>query len=290
VRAPPSASTGSPRAAGPVTPHPPSAAQLATYRWLAPDASIRELDRSLDPPAGYRRVEVAPGSFGAFLRGLPLRPRGAPVLAHDGRELLAADDPRITAVVELDPGTRDLQQCADTAIRLHAEWLWSRDRPSEIGYHFTSGDLSTWARYAAGDRPKVDGRAVAWSRSAQPSSGHAAFRAYLDQVFTFAGTVSLAREAATIDRADLRVGDVLVLPGGPGHTILILDVAKDDRGRRKALLGQGFMPAQDAHVLASSRNEAWFDLEGDALDTPFWPAPFPWSSLRRLRTANGDTE
>jgi hypothetical protein len=73
-----------------------------------------------------------------------------------------------------------------------------------------------------------------------------------------------------------------VLPGGPGHAILILDVAEAPDGRRVALLGQGFMPAQDFHVLRAGAS-AWFSLDGEDVDTPFWPAPFPWSSLRRMK-------
>ena len=81
-----------------------------------------------------------------------------------------------------------------------------------------------------------------------------------------------------------------MLPGGPGHAVVVLDVAADGRGGRVALLGQGFMPAQEAHVLAPAAGEVWFDLDVDAVDTPFWPEPFPWSALRRMRTARGTTE
>ncbi|EPX62317.1 hypothetical protein D187_008504 [Cystobacter fuscus DSM 2262] len=34
-----------------------------------------------------------------------------------------------------------------------------------------------------------------------------------------------------------------VLGGSPGHTVMVLDVARDAEGRRVALLGQGFTPA-----------------------------------------------
>ncbi len=269
--------------------------ERARYAWLSDSAegssnALRRLDDVFAAPPGFARVDEAAGSFGAFLRGLPLRPAGTEVLTHDGATLREGNDPRIAAVVELDVGRRDLQQCADTAIRLHAEWLWSSGREDAIGYHFTSGDLSTWSRHRAGERPVIDGQRVSWERRAAASSGRASFRAWLDLVFSYAGTVSLARTAATIPREDLRPGDVFVLPGGPGHAILVLDVARSAEGRRVALLGQGFMPAQDAHVLAASPRGAWFDLEVDAVETPFWPVPFPWSALRRMRTASGATD
>jgi hypothetical protein len=64
--------------------------------------------------------------------------------------------------------------------------------------------------------------------------------------------------------------------------VLVLDVAANPEGRRVALLGQGFMPAQDFHVLSPGGDDApWFPLDGDTVATPFWK-PFPWSSLRRF--------
>jgi hypothetical protein len=253
------------------------------YVWLGEGAEVRTLDDTFDPPAGFTRVNVAAGSFGEFLRTLPLRAEGAPVLAYDRRLLLEGDDPRVAAVAELDVSPVDIQQCADSVIRLHAEWRWSNGATSTVGYHFLSGDHATWSRYKAGERPKVDGKRVTWSAGTPTKDDHATYRRYLDVVFNYASTISLANKSSEVVPKDaLRPGDFFVLPGGPGHAILILDVAAAPDGRRVALLGQGFMPAQDFHVL-SSDGSAWFSLDGDAVDTPFWPAPFPWSSLHRMK-------
>jgi hypothetical protein len=266
------------------SPRAPDEAERARYAFLPAEASIRALDRTVPAPPGFRRVETGAGSFGAWLRGLPLRPPRTSVRAFDGRELLGPGDGRVFAVAELDVSPVDVQQCADSVIRLHAEWLWSRGDKAKIGYHFLSGDFATYARYASGERPQVDGPRVRWAQSASASDDRTTFRKYLDMVFNYASTISLAQRTTKIDRAVLGPGDFFVLPGGPGHAILILDVAIDDRGRKVALLGQGFMPAQDFHVLASREEglSPWFSLDGDAVDTPFWPEPFPWTSLRRF--------
>jgi hypothetical protein len=73
------------------------------------------------------------------------------------------------------------------------------------------------------------------------------------------------------------------MPGSPGHAVLVLDLARAADGRRVALLGQGFMPAQSFHVLRPSREGTWFAIDPgtSGIKTPFWPT-FPWSSLRRL--------
>ncbi|AGC49228.1 hypothetical protein MYSTI_07956 [Myxococcus stipitatus DSM 14675] len=260
----------------------PSRDELARYAWLAKDAKVRPLDLSIPAPEGYTRVAVESGSFAEWLRGLPLRAEGTPVLHFRGGEVLPGDDARLAAVAELDIGTANLQQCADSVIRLHAEWLWSRQQREQIAYRFTSGHLASWPNYAAGDRARISGAKVTWVRSAAADSSRAAFRSYLDLVFTYAGTLSLATAKGRPTREDLRAGDFFVLGGSPGHAVLVLDVAADAGGRRVALLGQGFMPAQDFHVLSpGGALGPWFPLEGEAVATPFWK-PFPWTSARRF--------
>ncbi len=287
AESPPASGEAPPTIRRTVEPRAATSAELASYAWLTEGALVRPLDEAIATPPGFERVTVPAGSFGAWLRKLPLRPAGAPVRAYDGSTLHEGDDPRITAVVEVDVSPVDLQQCADSVIRMHAEWKWASGDQSSIGYHFLSGDFASWPDYAAGDRPKVDGSRVRFSRAAKAQSDHATFRKYLDLVFTYASTISLAQRADAISSDELRPGDFVVLPGGPGHAILVLDVAEDDAGHRVALLGQGYMPAQDFQVLHASRANGnrgpWFSLDGDGLDTPFWPAPFPWSSLRRMR-------
>src|SRR5699024_8892453 len=109
------------------------------YSWLAgldKQLKVQRLSQRFAPPQGYQRVAVAPGSFGEFLRGLPLRTDRKTVLSYRGARLSSPS----AAVVAMDVGERDLQQCADTIIRLHAEYLWSAGKQRALGYHFTSGD------------------------------------------------------------------------------------------------------------------------------------------------------
>ena len=56
------------------------------YPWLAagtykPDQTI---EHRISPPAGFTRVAVPAGSYAEWLRRLPLKPDGAPVLRRDG--------------------------------------------------------------------------------------------------------------------------------------------------------------------------------------------------------------
>ncbi|RYZ42596.1 MAG: hypothetical protein EOO71_07310 [Myxococcaceae bacterium] len=261
--------------------HAVTAEERARYPWLPATAQVRALEATFAPPEGYTRVPLEAGSFGAWLRGLPLRPEGTPVRDFAGDTVLAATDARLAAVGELDVGTANLQQCADSILRLHAEWRWASGHPDRIAYRFTSGHVASWPRYSLGDRARVSGSKVTWVPDSAPAdASRKAFRNYLDLLFTYAGTLSIQAEGARPGREQLRPGDFFVLGGSPGHTVLVLDVATNAKGERMALMGQGFTPAQDFHVLAG-RDGPWFSLEGDAVATPFW-APFPTTSLRRL--------
>ncbi|HHH29937.1 MAG TPA: hypothetical protein ENK57_16545, partial [Polyangiaceae bacterium] len=183
-----------------------------------------------------------------------------------------------------DVGTQDLQQCADAIMRLYGEWQWSRGRAREVSFQSGFGAIP-WARFLGGQVPHHDGERVSWATARrQAREDHASFRRYMDVVFTWANTGSLASQASQPSPEDLRPGDFFILPGAPGHTVLVLDLARDDAGRRVALIGQSFMPAQRFQVLRPSRDQMWFSIDDEGVDTPFW-RPFPWSSLRRLDEA-----
>jgi aspartyl/glutamyl-tRNA(Asn/Gln) amidotransferase C subunit len=228
------------------------------------------------PPRGFVRVDEAPGSFGAWLRTLPLADRATPVTSYRGDVLHAAS----AAVAAIDVGSADLQQCADSIIRLHAEWRWASGARG-VSYRAASGAQMPWARWARGERPVVKGATLSWEPGAKAASDHGAFRKYLDQVFTYANTGSLSVQGAKVRRSELRPGDFVVEAGSPGHAVLVLDVARAKDGRQVALLGQGYMPAQSFQVLRPAAGQVWFSLDDDTLRTPFWE-PFAWSSLRRL--------
>lgn len=254
---------------------PKTAPVTAVYAWK-PTATDRLDVRFAAPPSGFTRVEVEERSFGAFLRTLPLLPAGAKVVDYRGSPLY--DDghhANIAAVVDIDTGDKDLQQCADAIIRMHAEWKYGRgDR--DMAYKSLSGTSIPYARYLAGERAVMRGNTLVLAPiGGARADTHALFRSYLDDVFNVASTRSLERDASRIALSRLRAGDFFVMTGQPfGHAVLVLDVAKDERGRLALLLGQSFMPAQSFQVLQPSARSAWFVVEPDATEvkTPFWPA------------------
>ena len=176
------------------------------YRWLKasdqPTGAIGRdtIESRFSPPSGATRRAVREGSFAAWLRGLPLRPPGSAVHLFNGR--LKPQQDLHEAVIRIDVGTRDLQQCADAVIRLRAEYLYSQDRHAEITFNYTTGDPIPFSRWAKGERPRVrsyqrKGKRrwrVDWQHSSRPSYTHQNLRRYLTNVFMYAGTASLSQE------------------------------------------------------------------------------------------------
>ena len=260
------------------------AAAEPSYAWrngAAVEVS-QTLAARIAPPPGFRRVEAPPASFAAWLRGLPLKPPGAPVLLHTGAPK-GRQDVHV-AVIDIDVGTRDLQQCADATMRLRAEWLFASGRPGEIAFNDTgSARPITFTRWAAGERPRVSGKALVWSPSARADASYASFRRYMDVVFIWAGTYSLEHQLVAKPVAEIAAGDLFIKGGFPGHAVLVADVVENQAtGERRFLLVQSFMPAQDMHVLknpATADGSPWYPLDfGDRLVTPEWV--FPRESLR----------
>jgi Domain of unknown function (4846) len=261
---------------------PSGAAAGPIYPWLdhAPAETI--VDRFEAPP-GFVRVAVEPGSFSEWLRGLPLTPAGTPVLLHDGRA--KADQSDAAAVIDIDIGGADLQQCADVIIRLRAEYLFSHGAFADIAFDFTSGDRYRFQSYAEGIKPAVAGSKVSWRQGRRNGASHGSMRRWLDIVFTYAGTMSLSRELTPVKSlSDAAIGDALILPGSPGHAVLIVDMATDAAtGRKAVLLAQGYMPAQSVHILANLEDTAlspWFLVGDDRVVAGPWI--FASDRLRRF--------
>lgn len=252
------------------------------YPWLDGSPPSGTLADRIAPPSGFRRVPASNGSFGAWLRGLPLQPGRPAVRLFDGR--LKGNQEAHHAVVRIDVGSRDLQQCADAVMRLRAEYLHARGCEGDVAFRFTSGDLASWTGWQSGLRPQVRGNSVAWRRTARPDATYASFRRYLDTVFNYAGSASLEKELNRVaDPARVEIGDVFIRGGFPGHAVIVADVAEGPGGERVFLLAQSYMPAQEIHVLRNpgSSSSPWYRAASRGpLTTPEWD--FRHEDLRRF--------
>ena len=236
----------------------------SSFPWLPSHTpqSSDTLAARIAAPQGFERVVAASGSWAAWLRALPMKPPGSPVLIYTGAPKSRQDVH--AAVVDIDVGKRDLQQCADAVMRLRAEWLFGAGRFADIAFNDSEGKQM---RFSARGKPD-----------------YASFRKYMAFVFAYAGTYSLERELRPVPIEDVEIGDVVIKGGFPGHAVLVADVARNPAtGDKRFLLMQSYMPAQEIHVLKNPANadgSPWYRTDfGAELVTPEWT--FARSSLRR---------
>ena len=262
----------------------------SAYGWLE-QVPARRIATVFAPPAGFARSAEAAGSYGDWLRHLPLAPPSTPVRNHDGSA--KAKQSSAAAVINIDVGRRDLQQCADAVMRLRAEYLRAAGRSEDLSFKFTSGDAYPYARWLDGRRPRVQGNRVGWTQGPAVADDRGQFRSWLDVIFTYAGTWSMVRDSEPVASvSDLRIGDVLIQGGFPGHALLVVDLARSPDGETAVLLAQSYMPAQSIHVVVNPADPAagpWYRLDDRSpIRTPDWPRPFLPREFRRLPDATPD--
>ena len=234
-------------------------AEVAPLEVLSMDA--HSIIERINPPSGYTRNKASQGSWGAYLQNFPLKAAGSKVLDYKGKPIMFQEFH--SAVLDIDIGEKDLQQCADAAIRLRAEYLWLKGLKDQVVFEFTSGHKFAWDDYAEGTRSVVSGNKVSFEKKAQADHSYESFRRYLDVIFMYAGTISLHKEMKKVDRnSEYEIGDVIIHPGSPGHAVIIVDKAKNAQGKYIYLLAQGYTPAQSIHIVKSGHSgiSPWFDI------------------------------
>jgi hypothetical protein len=193
-------------------------------------------------PEGYTRVESSEGSFGGYLQSLPLKSHGSQVHHFDGT--LKNNTSAYCAVVDLPLKGNENHQCADAVMRLRAEYLFSVKRYSEIEFLYVSGKKSNYLSYLGGRTPTADNL---WS--------------YMCGVFQYANTYSLNKQLKSKNTNDLQIGDIFIIGGFPGHTVIVVDKCVNDKGEVKFMLAQSYMPAQDIQILVGDDGQSpWYDL------------------------------
>lgn len=222
-------------------------------------------------PEGYERQEAEKGSFADFLRTYPLKPYGSPVLLFDGLKKPNQRDHE--AVFDMNLGDRDLQQCADSIMRVYAEYLYRSDQKDKIAFHFVDGFLCDYGSWKEGKRVAFSDKGKAyWTSKAKAGDNETIFESYLNMVFAYSSTLSMKEEVQRADMSEMEIGDVFLRAGSPGHVVMVVDVCRDEEGKTAFLLAQGFMPAQEFHILKNPlhRKNPWYftDEIGEELITP----------------------
>ncbi len=217
------------------------------------DPEGKTLEQRINPPEGYERREEDLESLTAFLRTYPLKKDGSSVLLYDGSKKENQD--AHVAVFKLPLEKENLQQCADTVMRVYAEYYWKIGKQEKISFRFVDGFQADYVRWREGYRIQVGSGGTSWVDGGSYDDSYDNFKKYLRMVFSYASTLSLKAESKKTKLSDIQVGDIFIKDGSPGHVVMVVDVCENEEGEKAFLLGQGFMPAQQFHLLKNPAHE-----------------------------------
>lgn len=247
--------------------------QTSTEQIESATSADLKVVKDIPLPEGYVRIRPEENSFAAYLQQLSLSDDKT-VYLFNGQKKNNQDAQY--AVLKMDIGDKDLQQCADAVMRLRAEYLYEQKKYDKIAFNFTNGFNCDYKRYAAGYRVKVSGNNCSWVKSAAEDYTYPTFRKYMNQVFTYAGTLSLHKQMKTAPLQDIYPGMVFIQTGNPyGHAVTVMDMAVNKSSNDTIfLLSQSYMPAQSIHILNNpeAENSPWYSSKRNSgeLRTPEW--------------------
>ena len=257
------------------------------YPWKSEIYPQKTIQSVIKVPEGFQRVEVEKGSFADWLRHLPLKEANSKVYLYNGD--LKSNQLVHEAVIDIDVGNRDLQQCADAVMRLRSEYLFGKQDYSNIHFNFTSGDKVSFDDWRRGKKPIIRGNKVNFSAATgNVDNSYANFKKYLVSIFSYAGTASLSKEMENVNVNKMEIGDVFIQGGFPGHAIIVVDMAVNYSGEKVFLVAQSYMPAQEIHVLKNINRtnlSPWYSVDFiDNLYSPEWT--FSKADLKRFKEEN----
>ncbi|WP_400076889.1 DUF4846 domain-containing protein [Winogradskyella sp. R77965] len=217
-------------------------------------------------PIGYKRVDYVKGSFEDYLRNYKLKLFGSKIINYDDSEYYWQGGH--IGILDIPVPKNGLQQCADALIRVRSEYLWDKNRKDEIGFKFTSGHYCSWTKYAEGYRPKIQGNKVTFHKTASANRSKENFYKFLNLIYIYSGTLSLYNELESVKAKDLKIGDMLIKGGSPGHIVIICDEVINEKGDQLFLLFQGNTPAQSVHLVKNLEDVSispWYQLKDEAV-------------------------
>ena len=165
--------------------------------------------------------------------------------------------------------------------------MWEKKRYKEIHFNLTNNFRVDYSEWLKGRRIVVNGNNTKWIEGGSTSTSYAEFWNYLELIFTYAGTLSLAQEMQYVPLKELQIGDVFIRGGSPGHAVLVVDMAIHPETKEVIfLLAQRYMPAQEIQILQNPNSPEYSPSYSvseiqDRLFTPEWT--FKSDQLMRIR-------
>ena len=159
-------------------------------------------------PAGYTRTEEEENSLGSFIRNYGVKEHGAKVLLHDGSE--KNNQSAHAAVFQLPLENRNLQQCADSVMRMYAEYFLATKQYDRIVFHYSDGFAASYSKWIQGYKIKVTNDKAKWVENSECNDSYESFQEYMRLVFAYAGTYTMKSESKEIELSEIKIGDVFL--------------------------------------------------------------------------------
>jgi hypothetical protein len=194
----------------------------------------------IKPPVSFKTETFPARSYSSFIQNLPVA--DSSVIRDYQRQIINSSFYNVLAVVDIPLlFNDDLEQCADFAMRLRAE------------YFKTYNNLDSLCLF------DYNGNKLFYKKSGLT------YQNFLRKIFANANSYSLKKGCNTITKEELRPGDLIVqnVNGGIGHVSVIVNSCTSGTGQRMFLIGYSFMPAQQFHIEHSESygKNGWFTID-----------------------------
>lgn len=229
--------------------------------------------RGISLPHGFSHDNNTDTSYSKWLLDLKLK-KSNTVYLYNGN--IKSNQHAQYGVLDIDIGKKNLIQCADAVMKLRADFLFRKNQYDKIKFIATCGNELSFENWLKGTRWKEKGnRLVAYHINKVVTNVQNEYDSFMEFTFSYCGTYSLSKQLRSVNNIDsMKAGDVFVQGGFPGHAITVMAIAKNNAGKKIFLLSQGYMPAQDIHILKNENDpdlSPWYDIsELYPLYTPEW--------------------
>lgn len=245
------------------------------------NAAGKTLEKRIHVPEGYTRTKETVDSLGTFLRNYNVKKDGSPVLLYDGSK--KGNQNAHVAVLKLPIENEDLQQCADSVMRVYGEYYYSKGDYNKIKYSLGGGFVADFSKWSRGYGIRASGDTLTWCSAPANDTSYASFKKFMRMVFAYSGTMNLKQDSEKTNLGQLQIGDMFIKGGSPGHVVMVVDVCENATGKKAFLLAQGYMPAQEFHVIKNPMHDEnpWYYQ--DEISYPLQTAEYTFDkgSLRR---------
>lgn len=229
------------------------------YAWLSAheQTGLTPLTERVGVTCGWDRLALPDGSFGDWLRHLPMQDDQATLRDYRKRAANTALQERAVAMAALQPNTNKLGAAA-MMVRLRAEYLWILQSGGAAAFHFDAGQRMDWTDWSRGLRASFETGTLRFVQMGQPDTSRSSYCAYLESLFQHTSVQSLLDDTRPVTDGTIAAGDILVRSDGDEqHAVMVVDLAVDENGQIAVLLAQGGAPAVTLHLCANADGKPW---------------------------------